>query len=228
MKLNVWADGSATIKSEPGGYGWLLAIDGIKHSEGSGHLEFATNNDAELSAAVHGLAAALKYIISSTHEVHEKIEVTLISDSQIILNWANGTYRFKQKAKQEQYEILKSLMKRTKAKTQWCKGHSGIEFNERCDKLAKKARKDYVKSLTASLVVETLEKPIPVKEKSHKKPRHPTGKKFRWRKDPGGGWWSDYTLLKKIAEGEPIEANRTLDAITRVMVELMEIEENRK
>ena len=55
MKIEVWTDGSATIATKPGGFGWVITLDGKFHSEGSGHLEKATNNDAELMASICGL-----------------------------------------------------------------------------------------------------------------------------------------------------------------------------
>jgi ribonuclease HI len=132
MKIEVFSDGSATIASKPGGYGWVLTIDGTKHSEGNGFLEKSTNNDAEMEAAIYGLIAVQKYVFANPGEY----EVTLCSDSQITLGWANGTYKFKQEAKYKRFEILKELMVRLKAKTRWVRGHSGDFHNERCDKLA--------------------------------------------------------------------------------------------
>ena len=59
MKIEVYTDGSATTSEKPGGWGYVIVIDGVKHSEGSGRMETATNNDAELEGAIMGLAAAL-------------------------------------------------------------------------------------------------------------------------------------------------------------------------
>lgn len=145
MKIEVYADGSATIASKPGGYGWVIVQDGVKVQEGSGRIENATNNDAELEAAIMGLAIALKLVTNKDTGERESaahsLEVTLVSDSQIILGWANGRNRFKQKDKIKKFNALKHLMKRLDAKTRWVEGHSGDEHNERCDKLAGWARK---------------------------------------------------------------------------------------
>lgn len=133
MLIEAYADGSATIASKPGGYGWCLVVDGVKHSEGNGHMLKATNNDAELQGAIQVMAQAVRFLMTMpghTAEVH------LRCDSQIVLNWANGTSQFKQKAKEEQYQQLRSLFIRLKAQTKWVRGHSGHEHNERCDELA--------------------------------------------------------------------------------------------
>jgi ribonuclease HI len=139
MKLEVYSDGSGTTKSTPAGYGYVVCRDDIKVYEGSGHLSFGTNNDAELQGAIEGLDSLNKYFISNDIGLLE--EVTLVSDSQIILNWANGTNRFKQLDKIGKYAKLMGLMKQFNAKTRWVHGHNGDEHNERCDKLANAARK---------------------------------------------------------------------------------------
>jgi ribonuclease HI len=140
VKIEVYADGSATIATRPGGYGWVIVQDGVKVQEGSGRIENATNNDAELEAAIMGLGYVLKMVSASDYHSRE-FEVELVSDSQIILGWANGTNKFKQKKKMQKFEALSFLVKRLQAKTRWVKGHDGDEHNERCDKLAGWARK---------------------------------------------------------------------------------------
>lgn len=133
MKIEVYTDGSATTKDKPGGYGWVIIIDGQFHSEGSGSIPNATNNDAELEAAIIGLGNAYKVAPKGG-------PVELVSDSEIILKWVNGTNRFKQASKMHKYEALKRLHKMMCIHTRWVQGHSGDQWNERCDKLAGAAR----------------------------------------------------------------------------------------
>lgn len=148
MRIEIYSDGSATTKDKPGGWGYVMVIDGAKYSEGSGHMENASNNDAEMEAAIQGLAAALKYLNDwVTGEDGKPLgpipsaEVTLVADSQLVLGWVDGTYRFKQQDKIPKYNQLKFLVNRLKVKTRWVRGHAGDEHNERCDKLANCARK---------------------------------------------------------------------------------------
>lgn len=153
MKIDVYSDGSATIATKPGGYGWVMVIDGVKHSEGYGHMENASNNDAEMEGAIQGLVAVFKHLNSikqmltasgSEQEQTDRLshaEVTLVSDSQIILGWASGKFRFKQAAKMQKFKMLKELVARMNTQTRWVQGHSGDEYNERCDKLANLGRK---------------------------------------------------------------------------------------
>lgn len=139
MKIEVYSDGSATVATKPGGYGFVIVIDGQKVSEGNGHMELASNNDAELEAAIQGLASVLKMRIEGkipigTHEIY------LVSDSQIVLGWVDGTYRFKQASKRQKYDQLMHVCKKLNVKTRWVQGHSGDEHNERCDRLANLGR----------------------------------------------------------------------------------------
>jgi ribonuclease HI len=147
MNIEIYTDGSATTAKKPGGYGWVIVIDGQKYSEGSGHMERATNNDAELEAAIMGLRSAYKYLrepldFFGKYDPVEIIppSVTLVSDSQLILGWATGKYVFRQQDKLDRYQTLRLLMANLNATIRWVEGHTGDEHNERCDQLANEAR----------------------------------------------------------------------------------------
>jgi ribonuclease HI len=144
MKIEVYSDGSATIATKPGGYGYVVVIDGKKITEGNGYMDKATNNDAELEAAIQGLAMVLKMRIEGKIPIGAH-EIYLVSDSQIVLGWVDGTHRFKQKHKRHKFEQLQHVVKKLNVKTRWVQGHSGDEHNERCDKLANLARKQLEK-----------------------------------------------------------------------------------
>lgn len=143
MKIEVYTDGSATVATNPGGWGAVIVIDGAKHSELSGSMEKASNNDAELEAAIQGLKEVLLMRVKDP-STYSNAEVTLVSDSEIVLGWTNGTYRFKQKAKMEKFNTLKTLAARLRVHTRWVEGHTGDVHNERCDELANIARKKLV------------------------------------------------------------------------------------
>lgn len=142
MKIEIYSDGSATTANKPGGYGYVICFDGVKVDEGFGHMDRASNNDAELEAALMGLAMVLKMRMNGTISFGPH-EFYLVSDSQIILGWVDGTYRFKQKSKMQKFHQLQQVVKKLNVKTRWVKGHSGDEHNERCDYLANKGRKMY-------------------------------------------------------------------------------------
>ena len=142
MRIETYSDGSATTADKEGGWGAVIVIDGVLHKELAGHLDKATNNDAELVAAIKGLDYVLEYLASFQGSFPmEDLEVSLVSDSEIVLNWANGTYKFKQQDKMPLYDSLIRLVRKMKVKTRWVRGHNGDVWNERCDKLANNARK---------------------------------------------------------------------------------------
>lgn len=149
MNVEVYSDGSATTGDKPGGWGYVVVINGQKHSEGSGRMENATNNDAELEAATQGLEAVERFLAEQGLQPNQVngLSVTLVSDSQLILGWASGTWKFKQIDKMEAYHRLRKTVARLRAKTRWVEGHSGDEHNERCDKLANIARKGLVEEI---------------------------------------------------------------------------------
>lgn len=146
MNIEVYSDGSATTLANAGGWASVVVVDGKTFKELSGHMPSATNNDAELQASVGGLEYVYNLLIQDqepqTPLSVSRYNITLVSDSEIILNWANGKYRFKQLDKIEQYNKLRALVLAMKVQTRWVKGHSGDQYNERCDYLANLARKN--------------------------------------------------------------------------------------
>jgi ribonuclease HI len=134
MIIEVYSDGSSDGKSGGiGGWAFVIVVDKVKVYEDSGQEKNATNNTMEVLAASKGL----EYVIA-TYPTAE--DVTLISDSQLTLKWADGTYTVK-KFHLVPYVIrLRKVFQQSKAKTRWERGHQGESNNERCDELAKSAR----------------------------------------------------------------------------------------
>ncbi len=140
----VYCDGSATTADKPGGYAYVICKDGVKIREGSGHLAKATNNVAEITAAISGLEACAKELQSNTagDGSDGQQRVILVSDSQLVLRYATGEYQCRKYHLLPLFLRLKKLFGQLNAETRWVKGHSGDEHNERCDTLAKTARED--------------------------------------------------------------------------------------
>lgn len=151
MNFEVYCDGSATTADKPGGYGFVLVQDGTKFGEGCGHLSKATNNVAEITAAIRGLEQLSKsseytnaLAAVGTGNV-QQVTITLVSDSQLTLRYATGEYTCRKYHLQLLCSQLKAIYQRLGATTRWVKGHNGDEHNERCDVLAKEARNDPTK-----------------------------------------------------------------------------------
>lgn len=137
-QLDVYSDGSGNSFSDDGGYGYRLVLNGLPVEDGSGYAASATNNTMENQGAIEGLRAAQNYIVA--HGL-SNVKVTLISDSQLVLNYANGKWRCKAEHLKPLRDELQLLYNKLKAETKWVKGHSGHVHNEAVDKLAGAARK---------------------------------------------------------------------------------------
>lgn len=134
-QVEIYSDGSGNTMDGDGGYGYVIVVDGVKVAEGMGFLPNATNNVAEITAAIEGLH---KYL--GTSSLHAEAEVTLVCDSQLVLKYATGEYKCKAMHLVPLYINLRKLFKEANAKTRWVRGHNGDKFNEECDVLAKTAR----------------------------------------------------------------------------------------
>jgi ribonuclease HI len=136
MRVEIYCDGSSEGNSTgKGGYGYVIVVDGVKHSEGSGHMPVATNNTAEITAAIEGL----KYV-SGNSALCGASEIIIVSDSQLVLKYATGEYRCKKPHLIPFYIELRKYYGQLKATTRWVKGHNGDKYNETCDRLAKAAK----------------------------------------------------------------------------------------
>lgn len=135
MIVEVYCDGSATTADKPGGYAFVILVDGVKYTEASGHLAKATNNVAELSAAISGLEYVLNDAGLSCAQ-----SIVLVSDSQLTLRYATGEYQCRKYHLVPLFCKLRQLHDKLKITTRWVRGHSGEAHNEQCDQLAKAAR----------------------------------------------------------------------------------------
>ena len=142
MLIEVYTDGSATTADLPGGYAFVICVDGVKVHEGSGHLPKATNNVAELSAAIAGLEYVAATYIRGNNTGNALPNIVLISDSQLVLHFADSTWNCKKPHLLPYVLKLRKYFRELNAETRWVKGHSGDEHNETCDKLAKAARQE--------------------------------------------------------------------------------------
>ncbi len=142
-KVEVFTDGACSGNPGPGGWGAVLRYNGVE-KELSGGEANTTNNRMELSAVIFALKA-----------LKEPCEVTLYSDSQYVCNalklgWAkkwreNGWMRNKKDPalNPELWGELLDLCDKHKVEVIWVRGHAGHPENERCDRLAVAAAKQY-------------------------------------------------------------------------------------
>ena len=143
-QVTIYSDGACSGNPGPGGYGVILRYNG-NEKELSGGFRGTTNNRMELMGVISGLES-----------LKEPCMVTVVTDSQYVVNgiekgWAlkwkmNGWMRNnKEKAlNPDLWERLLNLVAKHTVRFQWIRGHAGHAENERCDALAVEAasRKD--------------------------------------------------------------------------------------
>lgn len=134
--LSVYTDGGCQGNPGPAGWGVVLVSKGRAVLEHSGFIGHATNQVAELVAAIEGLACT-----------PEGAHVELVSDSQYVLKglseWRRGWERNgfqnsagKPVANLGHWKRLYALADVRRVVVRWVRGHTGEPFNERCDQLA--------------------------------------------------------------------------------------------
>jgi ribonuclease HI len=141
--VELYSDGSCNNQG-PGGYGVVLRY-GEHEKELSGFEPTATSQRMELTAAIKGLEA-----------LHNPSTVRVFSDSQYLVRgmneWLAGWIRNGRLdspdgvANPDLWKRLAELANKHKVGWEWVRGHAGHPFNERCDKLAKRAVEETVQA----------------------------------------------------------------------------------
>lgn len=141
--VTVYSDGGALGNPGPGGYGVVVDDDGA-YQELTKGFRLTTNNRMELMGAIAGIRA-----------VAADRPVALHTDSRYVVDgitkgWArrwraNGWMRTKtDPAKNaDLWKTLLELSEKRSVTFHWVRGHSGIDLNERCDRLAVSAAADH-------------------------------------------------------------------------------------
>ena len=141
--VELYSDGSGR-DSGPGGYGVVLRY-GEHEKELSGFEPASTSQRMELLAAIRGLEA-----------LHNPSTVCVFSDSQYLVRgmsqWIQGWIRDgrldtpEALANQDLWKQLSALANKHQISWEWIRGHAGHPFNERCDRLAKQAAEDGIRT----------------------------------------------------------------------------------
>ena len=146
-KVTIYSDGACS--GNPGAGGWAAVLKYKQHEkEISGGVAYTTNNRMELLAIIEALKI-----------VKEPCNIAIYSDSAYVCNaflkhwldaWlANGwkTASGKSVENVDLWEALLLAMRPHKVKFEKVPGHADNAYNNRCDKLARAAAKEIVKSL---------------------------------------------------------------------------------
>ena len=148
----IYTDGSCLKNPGPGGYAAII-IDTYskKIKEVSGGDADTTNNRMELSAAIAALSVIPKQsnIVIYTDSQYMKNAFT----SGWLKNWKISNWKTSSGSAVKNVDLWRSLddlVSQFNIEWNWVKGHSNVEYNERCDELANKEACKY-KMLGANL-----------------------------------------------------------------------------
>ena len=136
MKIMIYTDGACIGNPGPGGWGAVLIRDGVIE-EISGGESSTTNNRMELKAAIEAL-----------RKTHGQGNIELVTDSQYvrlgitqwIIKWRQNGWRTGAKGEVKNKDLWQELWNLSQGDWvtwHWVKGHSGDEYNERADRLAR-------------------------------------------------------------------------------------------
>ena len=140
----LYTDGACSGNPGPGGWGALLIWNGTE-KELSGGEPNTTNNRMEMMAIIEGLRA-----------LKEKCHVKIHSDSALIINafnqhwitnWQKRGWRKSNKKPVENQDLWKEMLRvMSPHKVDWIKvkGHSTNELNNRVDRIAVAASKQFI------------------------------------------------------------------------------------
>jgi ribonuclease HI len=136
--VEIWTDGACSGNPGPGGWAALLR-SGTRELELSGSEPLTTNNRMELRAAIEALSA-----------LRGNPPVTLYTDSRYLRDgvlvwlpaWKQRGWRTaagKAVRNPDLWQRLDELIRHHAVEWHWIRGHEGIRYNERVDRLARSA-----------------------------------------------------------------------------------------
>jgi ribonuclease HI len=136
--ITIYTDGSS--KGNPGPGGWAAIISRqqpvVSIKEIGGRAEMTTNNRMEITAAIESLKQTPE---NSDVEIHTDSEYLINGITKWASSWQANGWRTKAKKavlNQDLWEILISETKKREVAWKKVLGHSGHNYNERCDFLA--------------------------------------------------------------------------------------------
>lgn len=127
-RIEVYTDGGAVPNPGRAGWGVVFVMDGKVKKTRSGAIDHATNNVAEITAA-----------IKAVEQFTRPSAFTIISDSQYLIKSMNEWIPkrgIKGYANEALFNRLWELIQDHYVTFKWVKAHNGNEHNERADQLA--------------------------------------------------------------------------------------------
>jgi len=145
--LKIFTDGGCSGNPGPGGWAFVMVQETFQGekilNEQLGGEKSTTNNRMELTAVIESLRA-LKTMADAPRKA------VIYTDSQYVQkgitewigNWKRNAWRTSDKKpvkNQDLWMELDALAGEFSLGWQWVRGHSGVEYNERCDRMTQEA-----------------------------------------------------------------------------------------
>ena len=137
--ISIYTDGSYIPNLGTAAYGFVvLDEDGEMIYKDSGQCK---HKDFLKQRNVYGeVIASLKAI---QYCIYNNInEVEIIYDYRGVEYWATGKWKRNNELTKKYHELINNISKYIKIKFTWVKGHSGVQYNELVDDLARGAAKE--------------------------------------------------------------------------------------
>ena len=143
--VEIFADGACLGNPGPGGYGAILRYR-RQEKEISGYCPNTTNNRMELMAVIEGLRALKR---SSKVRIFTDSNYVFKGITSWIKSWLKRDWLNSQKRPVLNRDLWERLLLATKPhqmEWHWLRGHTGHPENERCDKLARQAIRENMRT----------------------------------------------------------------------------------
>ncbi len=143
--VEIFADGACLGNPGPGGYGAILRYR-RQEKEISGYCPNTTNNRMELMAVIEGLGALKR---SSKVRIFTDSKYVFKGITSWINSWLKRDWLNSQKRPVLNRDLWERLLLSTKPhqiEWRWLRGHTGHPENERCDKLARQAIRENMRT----------------------------------------------------------------------------------
>ncbi len=141
--IEIFCDGACSKNPGPGGWAAVLVQNSKVVSSVSGYEKHTTNNRMELIGAIEGIIATSKFnseITIFTDSIYVKDGITKWIYAWKKTNWKNGQVK-----NIDLWMRLSEITNKVKVKWEWVKGHSGNQYNEMADSLAREQIKLHYK-----------------------------------------------------------------------------------
>lgn len=136
-KIVIYTDGACSGNPGPGGWGAVL-LSGSHRKDIFGGEKETTNNRMELSAVIESLKSLKN---SSQVSIYTDSKYVMDGITKWIFNWKKNGWKSANKKPIKNIDLWQQLDKevaRHQAEWTWVKGHSGDQFNEVADELARR------------------------------------------------------------------------------------------